>query len=505
MLLVNVGFFRSAALITENAMSDDQEHLLDYQCTRSEAAFEKIVQRYLSLVYSAALRQAGDQPHLVQDIVQRVFIDFASEAVRLKSEIKVGGWLHRHTCFVARLTLRSERRRNLREEKAEQMNAPSQSNASDESPFAEIAPILDSAIDSLGDKDRQAILLRFYENRDLRSVGAALGTTEDAAQKRVGRALEKLRSLLARQGAVISTTSLALLLAGKITVAAPVGWASTVAGTAFAGAAALGASQTANAFTFIMITKSKIACAAAILTAGLTTTVVLQQNHNDRLQMDNDELRQQIVTLNSSQPAQSAPLDSSAQQTNRALDREQFLELMRLRAQVGQLRALTNENHTSENEKCRAASGAAKNENISDSNPPRFIPKEEWTFAGYAQPDTAFQSTVWGMMKRDIPAITGGWTEQYLQKRTKGWKGKSDEEITQELARDMEHVGGFTITEKNVVNESEMLLNIVVQSTAGNEPLKRKARMKRVGNDWRFDGFHDAPVDTTDEGQQVQE
>ena len=59
--------------------------------------------------------------------------------------------------------------------------------------WQQISPLLDEALAQLGEKDRQAVLLRFFENKSLAEVGNRLGTGEDTARKRVSRALEKLR------------------------------------------------------------------------------------------------------------------------------------------------------------------------------------------------------------------------------------------------------------------------------------------------------------------------
>src|SRR5580704_16801677 len=104
-------------------MTDSQRLLADYAKHGSEAAFRELVTRYLDLVYSTALRLAGGDTHLAEDVAQTVFVDLASLAKSLSGEVKLGGWLHRHTCFVAAKTLRGERRRQSRERQAVEMNS----------------------------------------------------------------------------------------------------------------------------------------------------------------------------------------------------------------------------------------------------------------------------------------------------------------------------------------------------------------------------------------------
>ena len=169
----------SGSLLIEK-MTDGQTLLADYAKRGSEAAFRELVARYLDLVYSTAVRLAGGDTHRAEDVAQIVFVDLAHRAESLSSEVRLGGWLHRHTCFVAAKTLRGERRRQSRERMAVEMNAlPDHSEAR----LAEVAPILDEAINQLGATDRAAVLLRFYERLDFRAVGEALGTNEAAAQK----------------------------------------------------------------------------------------------------------------------------------------------------------------------------------------------------------------------------------------------------------------------------------------------------------------------------------
>src|ERR1019366_3242575 len=136
---------------------------------------------------------------------QTVFADLARMARRLPADLLLGGWLHRHTCYVAATLLRRERRRRARERHAVEMNAL-QDNS--EANLALLAPPLDEAINQLGSTDRRAMLLRFFEQRDFRSLGEALGSNEDAARMRVSRALDKLHSFLKRRGVTLSAAAL---------------------------------------------------------------------------------------------------------------------------------------------------------------------------------------------------------------------------------------------------------------------------------------------------------
>jgi RNA polymerase sigma factor (sigma-70 family) len=221
----------------EMNLTDSLKLLREYADHGDEAAFRELVERYIDLVYSAAVRRVGGDANLARDVTQTVFTDLARKARSLRRVELLGGWLHRHTGFVAAGMVRSERRRQIREQEAAHMNAL---NDSPDVLWQQLAPVLDETIDLLTPPDRQAILLRFFERRDFRSIGTALGISDDAAQKRVSRALEKLRELLARQGVTLSLVLLGTLMAGRVVKAAPAGLAAQVASLALAGAAAGG-------------------------------------------------------------------------------------------------------------------------------------------------------------------------------------------------------------------------------------------------------------------------
>ena len=200
----------------------------------SEQAFRKLVERYVNLVYSAAIRHL-EEAQLTQDVVQTVFTALARKARALPRNVILGGWLYRHTCFVAAQAARTERRRRARERQAVEMNAL---NDQPEPDWERLSPFLDQAMQGLGSSDRDAVVLRYFEGRNLRNVGAALGISEEAARKRVTRALEKLRSFFARRGVTLSATALAALLTENVVVAAPAGMAGAVSAAALTSAVA---------------------------------------------------------------------------------------------------------------------------------------------------------------------------------------------------------------------------------------------------------------------------
>ncbi|EEF62829.1 RNA polymerase sigma factor [Pedosphaera parvula] len=269
-------------------MTDTQQLLADYVRNGSETAFRELVTRYVDLVYSVAFRLVNRDAHLAQDIAQTVFVDLARIAPTLSKDVMLGGWLHRHTCYVASTFLRGERRRQLRENEAVQMNALHDHSDAN---LAQVAPILDEAINQLGEGDRTAIMLRFFAQHDFRTVGAAIGTNEDAARMRVNRALEKLHSLLKNRGVTLSAGALATALTAQAVTAAPIGLAATISTAALSSTATLiGVTK-----TIAMTTLQKTLLAATLIAA--VGTGLYQAKQASALQTQVQALQQQQAPL----------------------------------------------------------------------------------------------------------------------------------------------------------------------------------------------------------------
>jgi RNA polymerase sigma factor (sigma-70 family) len=183
---------------------NDAQLLQEFTRRGSDQAFRELVDRHLPLVLGTARRLTSDSA-LAEEIAQTVFVLLARKASKLSSGVILSGWLYRTTRFVTNRALVSEQRRKRREEEAALMT-----NQTDSDPvWKEIAPQLDDALGRLGETDRSALLLRFFEQSSMRDVGQALGLSEEAAKKRVNRALEKLRGIVKHRGIEISATALA--------------------------------------------------------------------------------------------------------------------------------------------------------------------------------------------------------------------------------------------------------------------------------------------------------
>jgi RNA polymerase sigma factor (sigma-70 family) len=306
----------------------DADLLRDYADHGAEPAFGELVRRHADLVYSAALRQVGD-PEAARDVAQSVFTDLAQKAGKLPGGTVLVGWLHRSTRYAALNELRSQRRRQQRERLAMELLEHPDAPATE---WDQIRPVLDEALTGLGHADRDALLLRFFRNQSLADVGAALGVSEDAAQKRVTRALDKLRELLSRRGVKTTVASLGTLLLAEAVQAAPAGLAVSLSTGALAAAAQAGWSVT----TGFAAMKPLLPLALA---AGLVALTAWQVKTRGDLGRARDEARQLMSEL--SRLRSGAGADADLQKRLKELDqlRLEAADVYRLRGEVTRLRA----------------------------------------------------------------------------------------------------------------------------------------------------------------------
>ena len=258
-------------------MSDDMTLVREFAARQSEPAFAALVERHLGLVHSAAARQTGDT-HLAEEITQAVFIILARKAASLGPQTVLAAWLYRTTRYAAADALKTRRRRHAREQEAFMQSIL---NQPDTDAWAQLAPLLDDALNELGETDRTALVLRFFENKSAREVAEALRMEEGAAQKRVARALEKLRAIFVKRGVTLTATVIAGAVAANSVQAAPMGLAVMVMAATAKGAAVGSSTLTIikGALKIMAWTKAKmvIAVGVGILLAAGTATVTVKQ------------------------------------------------------------------------------------------------------------------------------------------------------------------------------------------------------------------------------------
>jgi len=294
--------------------------LRDYAERGSETAFAELVSRHVDLVHSAATRLTGDA-HLAHDITQGVFLALARQAAALAGHPVLSGWLHGTARHLAAKTIRTETRRHAREQEAAAMNELLAGETPD-APWEHVAPHLDAALGELAAADRDAVMLRYFEKKSAAEMAAILGISSEAAQKRVSRAVERLRDIFAAHKITISAGGLTALLAANAVKAAPAGLAAAIA-------AAIPAFS-----SFMLATKLKLIIAALAI-ASLGAALVLQHQTQTGLRTENAALRQQITQLQTDGEALSNRLAGVVQSNQ--LSQEQFHELLKLRGEVSLL------------------------------------------------------------------------------------------------------------------------------------------------------------------------
>jgi RNA polymerase sigma factor (sigma-70 family) len=245
---------------------DDEQLLRSYATHRSEEAFRELVRRHIAVVHGVARRQAGIDVNLADDVTQRVFIALAQKADSLHGRTTLVGWLYTAARLEAARAARTEARRRKWEGKAGDMNPVQTEEEADVVSWEQLRPVLDAAIAQLGETDRNAILLRFFSGRSFAEVGRVFQISEDAARKRVDRAIEKLRQTLGRRGIASTASALGTVLGAH---AAPIVTEETLATIA---TGALQQASMSSALHFgIYMSSTKVAVAGAvILFAGIS-------------------------------------------------------------------------------------------------------------------------------------------------------------------------------------------------------------------------------------------
>ena len=258
----------------------DMDLVREFARSTSEEAFAELVSRHLNLVFSVARRRVVDF-HSAEEVTQAVFVLLARKADQLGPHTIVSAWLCRTAHFVAGDALKARRRRSERE-RIVAMEKETEPAVEDSRIWDEISPLLEEALSELGDKDHSAVVLRFFEGRDMRQIGVQLGVSETAAKTRVFRALERLRRGFARRGITATAAALGTAMSAHSIVAAPAGLGATVTAGALHGTALSPAtlSLIQNTLKIMAWTKTKTVVVAGIVTLALlgTATALLQRH-----------------------------------------------------------------------------------------------------------------------------------------------------------------------------------------------------------------------------------
>jgi len=326
-------------------MNEDADLLSRYATDQSEAAFAELTRRHVDLVYSAALRLLNGDVHFAEDVTQQVFTEVARQAKQLARHPAPVGWLYTTTRLMALRVNRTNRRRKAREEEAHAMNELLH-HEEPSGDWNQLRPVLEDVMHELDDRDRHAVLLRFFQNKTLGEIGASLNLTENAARMRVERALDKLRGKLTRRGVTATAAALATAIGANAVQSAPAGFAATLPAAAIAGSAVPAATFITLTKTIAMTTLQKTIVAAALTAAVGTGIYALHQNSQlkgriQALHQDQMQSRARIQQLEQERDQATGQLAAVVDENTRLRSNPNATELLKLRGEVGVLRQQT--------------------------------------------------------------------------------------------------------------------------------------------------------------------
>lgn len=326
----------------------DAQLLRAYAEDRSEAAFSELARRHVDFTYSAAVRMVRDT-HLAEDVTQGVFVALANNATQLLERPVLSGWLHRTAQNIAAQTVRTIERRRKREQEAATMNellAP-ESEASWEG----VSPHLDAALGELNDADRDALLLRYFEKKSAQEMAGILGISDEAAQKRVTRAVERLREYFSKRNVTIGASGLAVLLSANAVQSAPAGLAAAISAAALlTGTAATTSTTTAIAVSKIIIMTTLQKALITVTLAALAGAGIYEARQAAQLRQQNQTLQQQQAPLARQNQELRGRLEEATNRLAGLLAENARLksnpnqaELLKLRGQAGQAHTAVQE------------------------------------------------------------------------------------------------------------------------------------------------------------------
>jgi len=314
--------------------STDAQLLRAYTEQRSEAAFGELVRRHVDLVYSAARRMVCDS-HLAEDVTQGTFVALARSAPQLTGRAVLSGWLHRTAQNIAAQTVRTDVRRRAREQEAAAMNELLAGET--DATWEQVAPHLDAALGEMTEPDRDALMLRYFERKSAREMATLLGLSDDTAQKRVTRAVEKLREKLMKRGVTVGAGGLVVLISGNAILIAPAGLSAAITVGAVT-AAATTIAGTAAIITMTAFQKTAILSALALAIGfGIfeMNQAATERARARSLAEQNAALSNQLAGL----ARATVPAADQAGAGGVAKARQDATELARLRNEVTRLRA----------------------------------------------------------------------------------------------------------------------------------------------------------------------
>jgi RNA polymerase sigma factor (sigma-70 family) len=259
--------------------ANDMDLVREFACNNSEVAFTELVRRHINLVYSVARRCTGTDSD-AQDVTQAVFIILARKAGGLRGHAVLTGWLYETTRFTAARLLRTAARRRAREQETYMQSTLNEADTA--AVWETLSPHLEAAMSRLAAADRRLLVLRFYENKSGAEAAALLGIREDAAHKRVARAIEKLRRIFAQRGMTLTAMAIVGAVSANSVQAAPAVLAKSITGVAMTGGVAASGTilSLAKGGTMKAMTWLKATTVAAILANAFMSQEIVATHFN---------------------------------------------------------------------------------------------------------------------------------------------------------------------------------------------------------------------------------
>lgn len=317
--------------------ASDRDLLTTFARNRDEDAFRELVRRHLRMVFATARRLLNDS-HQAEEIAQTVFQLLAEKAATIDDDQPLAGWLYHTTRHHALHRVRSEGRRRQREQIAAAMNAPTDSTA----PDPDLVNELENAFAELENDERNALVLRFFEDRQLRDVGRELGVSEEAARKRVARALDRLREVFGRKGITATTGAITAALIGQASIGVPSSLGAAITTTVLGGAGVAAAASTASMLvtntTATTMNLLNLKTAAAIIAAAAvtgTSTYLVKESEANRLHAEYQSMKETGAKLADEQQQALATVQLRDDQIEQL--KKEVAELPRLRGEVDRL------------------------------------------------------------------------------------------------------------------------------------------------------------------------
>jgi RNA polymerase sigma factor (sigma-70 family) len=432
------------------------------------------------MVYSAAQRIVRDG-HLAEEVAQAVFTTLAEKAGAIRASQVVGGWLYNTTRHLAMHAVRTEQRRRERERAALVMQSINSGSDTDR-----INDQLEPAMAELEANDRDALVLRYLENRSLREVGEDLGIAEDAARMRVNRALERLRGVLERRGVAVTSVLLATIIGSSTSTVVPAALGATITSTAAAAVTAATLTQSTIITTMNLLNaKAVAAIAGAALLAGSGTYFVQQQKIN----RENRENRALI--------AQREKLTAD-HETALALIRAREQELEGLRQELAEVPAIKNQlaqmRRQNEAEKKVGSRQTAKSAEFPKATaavaPGKYISKEQLAFAGYATPEAALQSMTWAMISGNYESTIEGLSPELQAEALNDPKDRETFETG--LEKEMPLFKGMQIAARKVLGDEKVELKVKMDADPHQDRPNTTEfmiqTMVKIGSEWKLGG-----------------